>query len=350
MKLTDRTVEKLLAGYPLEEKQLMWKGQPVPDHTIRNDGVLFRHGKRCSSWKINGRNYSEVVIENRRWTYRIDYMVAYTYLGMYDDAIRLIHLNDDIADDRLQNLKWYRRCDVVAEYKDKAIIETDGSIKEEWRPCLTEYNGSLRYEVSNLGCIRDSVGKLIPIYDSHGYRVFYYLDTNSKTTRLKQVHRAVAEAFLPNPHGYDLVNHLDGNGYNDTVYNLEWASRGMNAEHAYLQKLNIRSGYDIGQIKLVCELLSAGNVQHVHIAGMTGVDRKTISDIYRKRRWQEVSKDYNFAPKKWTPEIKATICAKIIAGQKGAEIFRDLGIDYNQSAISLYERLRRELKAQGKIS
>lgn len=83
---------------------------------------------------------------------------------------------------------------------------------------------------------------------------------------------------------------------------------------------------------------------------MTGVDRRTISDIYRGRRWAEISKLYNFVPKKWTPELKSQISDMIIAGKKGAQIYSELNIPYDQAAISLYERLRRELKAQGKVA
>lgn len=38
------------------------------------------------------------------------------------------------------------------------------------------------------------------------------------------IHRLVADAFIPNPHGFDEVNHLDGNKSNNSVSNLEWCS------------------------------------------------------------------------------------------------------------------------------
>ena len=53
--------------------------------------------------------------------------------------------------------------------------------------------------------------------------------------------------------------------------------------------------------------------------------------------------------RKWTPELKTQICNMIIAGNKGADIFDKLGVPYDQSAISFYERMRRELKSAGKI-
>ena len=334
---------------PLETKPLVWKGQEIPEYFIRNDGILYKGCRQCSSWIINGRNYSLVSIDGHNWTYRIDYMVAYTFLGMRNDAIRLIHINDDISDDHVDNLIWYRKVDVIAEYKDYVIIEPDGSILEEWRPCKLEYNNNLYYEISNLGLVRDKEHQLIRTYESHGYRVFYYLDEISHTTRVKAIHRAVAEAFIPNPNGYVLVNHLDGNKFNDIVVNLEWASSGMNSEHAYLQGLTSGITYTKSQICVVCELLTKG-IPHVHISNMTGVDRKTISDVYRGRRWKDVSSNYTMPSKKWTPELKSNICELIISGKKGKEIFDQLNMPYDQSSISFYERMRRELKSLGKIT
>lgn len=51
-------------------------------------------------------------------------------------------------------------------------------------------------------------------------------------TIYRQAHRLVAQAFLPNPEGLSLVNHIDGDRANNTVENLEWATRRENAARA----------------------------------------------------------------------------------------------------------------------
>lgn len=46
------------------------------------------------------------------------------------------------------------------------------------------------------------------------------------------IHRLLAQAFIPNPEGKPEVNHKDGNRQNNSLDNLEWATRIENAQHA----------------------------------------------------------------------------------------------------------------------
>ena len=47
------------------------------------------------------------------------------------------------------------------------------------------------------------------------------------------VHILVAKAYHPNPDNLPIVNHKDGNGFNNRRSNLEWVSRKRSVEHAY---------------------------------------------------------------------------------------------------------------------
>lgn len=68
----------------------------------------------------------------------------------------------------------------------------------------------------------------------------YYRASLWKKGRGKNVsvHRLVALAFIPNPHNYPMINHIDGNKLNNNVSNLEWCTASMNGKHAFKMGLS----------------------------------------------------------------------------------------------------------------
>lgn len=53
------------------------------------------------------------------------------------------------------------------------------------------------------------------------------------------VHRLVAELFIPNPDNKPCVNHIDNNGLNNNVSNLEWVTQDENMRHSVNQDRQI---------------------------------------------------------------------------------------------------------------
>ncbi len=47
------------------------------------------------------------------------------------------------------------------------------------------------------------------------------------------IHRLVAEAFIPNPNNYPIVMHKDNNGCNNKMENLKWGTHSENNKQAY---------------------------------------------------------------------------------------------------------------------
>lgn len=109
--------------------------------------------------------------------------------------------------------------------------------QEIWKDILG-YEGF--YQVSNLGRVRsvDRIVKgsfgsqhkksiiLAPAINTAGYySVALTRNAKGKTFR---VHRLVAEAFIPNPGNYPIINHKDENKLNNNVNNLEWCTYSYN--------------------------------------------------------------------------------------------------------------------------
>lgn len=107
---------------------------------------------------------------------------------------------------------------------------------ETWK---TAANNS-DYEVCTDGRIkRKSTGTiLVATNDSRGYPAVTMWDEKGQHT--KNVHRLVAETFLPNPDNKRTVNHIDGDKSNNHISNLEWNTMSENISHAYRTGLKRR--------------------------------------------------------------------------------------------------------------
>jgi hypothetical protein len=104
-------------------------------------------------------------------------------------------------------------------------------LAETWKP-MVGFEGL--YEVSNLGRIKSlkrnsTSGGIIKTHVNRGYEYFHPCK-NGKHRNMK-VHRAVAEAFIPNPDNKPDVNHKDENPLNNRVDNLEWATKKENVNY-----------------------------------------------------------------------------------------------------------------------
>ena len=60
----------------------------------------------------------------------------------------------------------------------------------------------------------------------------YIMSVNGRKT-YQSLHRLLAVAYLGEPKEGQVVNHKDGNKYNNDISNLEWCNRSENAKHAY---------------------------------------------------------------------------------------------------------------------
>ena len=186
---------------------------------------------------------------------------------------------------------------------DKKII-----VEEETWKIVEGTNGI--YEVSNYGRVkshdivqRRSNGKVMCDFHVKGRmlkqgkmgkgRKYYGVLINGKTLK---VHRLVAEAFVPNPLNLPIVNHIDGNSFNNRADNLEWTTLRGNNRHAKLHGLYTR-GENKHSAKLTETDVKEIRKKYVKgdkeygakpLARRYGVSSTTIRYIIQKKKWREV--------------------------------------------------------------
>ena len=101
-----------------------------------------------------------------------------------------------------------------------------------WKPIA----GFPNYVVSDSGIVAKAKN-MKPLAQSRNVRnhTTYMRVTlfNAGIRYYRQVHRLVAEAFVPNPHNLPEIDHKDANGQNNTSSNLDWVTRSVNIRRAF---------------------------------------------------------------------------------------------------------------------
>lgn len=88
-----------------------------------------------------------------------------------------------------------------------------------------------RYAVSQCGRVLGRMGRVLKPKTQGKYLIVSY-QAEDGCIRNKYVHRLVAEVWVVQPKGYDYVNHMDGDRYNNDSSNLEWCTAKHNTQHA----------------------------------------------------------------------------------------------------------------------
>jgi len=153
-------------------------------------------------------------------------------------------------------------------------------IQEKWLPCP---GFETSYEVSNYGQVRSIdryiyrrnglvKGQLIHFdFNKKGYPQLRLYNKNKKYVRNQ--HRLVALAFIPNPNNLPQVNHIDGNKMNNHISNLEWCTNSDNMKHAYKLGLKCSKGENNSNSKI-----TDNQVTQIKLIYNTGKSSKYISE------------------------------------------------------------------------
>ena len=94
--------------------------------------------------------------------------------------------------------------------KDIQWLEWQYAVTENWRVWSYKSNRFLSPWISN--------------------KRYLSVDIGGKS---QTIHRLVAQAYIPNSEAKPYINHIDGNGFNNNVSNLEWCTQSENIKHAF---------------------------------------------------------------------------------------------------------------------
>lgn len=114
----------------------------------------------------------------------------------------------------------------------------------------------------------------------------------------RNVHRVIAETFIPNPNNFACVNHKDGNKLNNSVDNLEWCTYSENTLHSYRTGLEQRMcgeqhhAHKLTEddVRYIRSVYNKRNKEFgaIALAKKFNIDRTTIHDIVRGKTWRDI--------------------------------------------------------------
>lgn len=166
---------------------------------------------------------------------------------------------------------------------------------EEWK----QVEGFESYYVSNMGRVYNaSTKRFIGNKNSDKYEYKRVKLSKEGFKKPIDVHRLVAETFIPNPLNLRCVNHIDGNKENNAIENLEWCTYSENNAHAVNTGLmNPLKGENVKLSKLKEEDVRFIRKNYVPrskeynyraLAERFGVSKKTIIQCVKHRNWKDV--------------------------------------------------------------
>jgi DNA-binding transcriptional regulator YiaG len=171
-------------------------------------------------------------------------------------------------------------------------------MKELWKD-VVGYEGI--YIVSSLGNIKNiKTGRDISLCTNLGYARISLSKNGNIINRT--VHSLVMESFVGVRHKNFVINHIDGNKSNNTIYNLEYCSQSYNRKEDFRTGRQSFKGEKNNKSKLtelkvleIVELRKQKKISYRALATLYNVHFTGISNIFNGHTWSELTN----ITKKW---------------------------------------------------
>lgn len=254
-------------------KVIKYKDIEFPDYMINSDGTkVYNLNKKCFitvSSNSHRPRFVKLKDDKGRWgSYNISKLICFTF--EYD--------NIDLS-----------KCKPLY-YKYK-----------QYPRYLINDDGTLLYDTKTKDVVKSSKfrrNKNINSKATYYMRVNIYLDNDVKKNI--GIHQLVKWTFtggpeieLKNPVD-PTVDHIDGNGLNNNINNLQWLERGANTRKGTKGSNNGRAIISENIARKICVELKLANVStsRLDIANKFNVGFSVVNEIYRGRSWRAISMQY----------------------------------------------------------
>ena len=160
------------------------------------------------------------------------------------------------------------------------------------------------HEVSNLGRVRRIMlyGKPVCRILTHSVGPTGYhrvMLSDGERTNIRQVHRVVADAFIPNPMNLPQVNHKNGDKGDNCITNLEWVTAKENITHSIKSGLRKPGDKRIDivirrEMLIEIEALRRIGLTYSQIGEIIGATPINVAVRYRRRDYKHYYSDREF--------------------------------------------------------